>query len=137
MVGSKTKTGIVIALILALLVFALLMFGSQKDVTGETVRDIPNDSEIEGIVIEMNSEGFSPSSLTINQGETVTFVNVGDGKYWPASDDHPTHDLYLGFDSKRGINPEEIWSFTFENVGEWNFHDHLNPQNTGTIIVTE
>lgn len=100
-------------------------------------------------VIEMSSSGFSPSSITIKKGDTVTFKTVDSGSYWPASAVHPTHTVYPGsgidkcgtgaqiFDACGGIGEGQSWSFTFNEVGSWNYHNHLNPSNFGKIIVTE
>ena len=109
----------------------------------------------------MTSEGFSPKSITIKSGETVTFLNKDAAtRHWPASAMHPTHTVYAGanynepgtyagslacksegvaktgaFDSCRGISPGESWTFTFTQVGSWAYHDHLVSGNYGKIIV--
>lgn len=85
--------------------------------------------------IDMNNGGFSPASITVNRGGKVTFVNRGGKSMWPASDPHPTHTAYSGFDPRHGIAPTESWSFTFTKAGTWYYHDHLSPLLTGTIIV--
>lgn len=87
--------------------------------------------------------GFAPNPLRIKLGSVVTFVNNSSGKLWPASDIHPTHAQYpttggcLGstFDACRGIMPGEVWQFKFDIAGTWSYHNHLNPQDIGTIVV--
>lgn len=87
--------------------------------------------------------GFAPSPLRIKLGAVVTFVNNSSGKLWPASDIHPTHTQYpttggcLGstFDACRGIMPGEVWQFKFDIAGTWSYHNHLSPQDIGTIVV--
>lgn len=88
-------------------------------------------------VISMTSSGFSPSTLEIAPGTTVSFRNDGVRNHWPASAVHPTHQEYPGFDALRAIPPGGHYSFTFENPGTWRYHDHLNPAKTATITVTE
>jgi plastocyanin len=95
----------------------------------------------------ITSSGFSPRTLTIKVGDTVTWVNKDSVPHWPASDVHPTHRLYPGsgiekcgsgeeiFDACKGLAPGETFSFTFKHKGTWPYHDHLNPGLTGTIIV--
>jgi plastocyanin len=95
----------------------------------------------------ITSSGFSPSTLTIKVGDTVTFINKDSRPHWPASDVHPTHRLYPGsgiekcgsgeeiFDACKGLAPGETFSFTFKYRGTWTYHDHLYPYLTGTIIV--
>lgn len=87
--------------------------------------------------------GFSPSSLTVSKGTSVTFRNDSSQRMWPASAKHPTHEVYpeaggcigSAFDACAGIDPAGSWSFEFNQVGAWKYHDHLNPSFTGTIVV--
>jgi plastocyanin len=88
-----------------------------------------------GAVVMMEADGFSPATLTVESGETVTFENTSDDDRWPASNVHPTHELYPEFDAKKAVLPGESYSFTFERVGSWGYHDHLNPGLGGTITV--
>lgn len=85
--------------------------------------------------VSMSETGFSPATLTVKAGTTVTFVNNGQAPHWPASEVHPTHQLLPGFDSLRGLATGETYSFTFTQKGSWRCHDHLNPQLKCTIVV--
>lgn len=86
-------------------------------------------------IVEITSSGFSPKTLTINSGDKVTWINKGSTNSWPASNNHPTHTIYSGFDSLGALSTGESYSFTFENVGAWNYHNHLIPSKQGTVIV--
>ena len=81
--------------------------------------------------------GFEPSRQTVPVGYMVTFVNDGQAAHWPASDDHPTHVKLPGFDAKRGLATGEEYSFIFSAVGEWGYHDHLNPNVKGVVVVEQ
>ncbi|QQG38663.1 MAG: cupredoxin domain-containing protein [Candidatus Woesearchaeota archaeon] len=121
----------------------------RPDLTGSGAQEIDEDiittettaSQI--FTVEMSDSGFSSSSLTVNKGDTVKFVAKGSGSYWPASAIHPTHDVYpeaggcIGskFDACKGLTDGEEFSFTFNEAGEWKYHDHLNPSKFGTITV--
>jgi len=99
--------------------------------------------------VEMSPSGFSPDSLTIKAGDTVTFLAVDGSNRWPASAFHPTHTAYPGssiqkcstdeknmiFDSCGVVAEGQSWSFTFDEVGEWNYHDHDDSKVFGKIIV--
>jgi plastocyanin len=82
-----------------------------------------------------SSGAFSPANLNIKKGDSVMWVNGDNSTRWPASDPHPTHTSYAGFDS-RGITPGSSWSFVFNNTGTWGWHDHLNSSTKGTITVS-
>lgn len=98
-------------------------------------------------VVKITSSGFSPKTLTVKAGTTVTFVNEDSNKHWPASAMHPTHTLYPGsgidkcgtgeeiFDACRGLAKGESFSFNFNEKGSWKYHDHLSVSSTGTIVV--
>lgn len=87
--------------------------------------------------ISMTDTGYSPSTLTIKNGDTVKFTNNGTKANWPASAPHPTHTDYPEFDPKQEIAVGQSWSFTFTKTGTWRFHDHLNATRFGSITVTE
>lgn len=88
------------------------------------------------VTISINSSGdYSSYNLSINRGDTVKWVNNDNTNHEPASDPHPQHTLYPGFDSN-GIGPGGSWSFVFSNSGSWGWHDHLFPSKKGTITVS-
>ena len=89
------------------------------------------------VVVNMIDTGFVPNTLSIKQGQTVEFVNTGKNAHWPASDLHPTHEIYPEFDPKKPIASGESWSFVFEKIGKWNMHDHMHASFKGSIEVTE
>lgn len=96
-----------------------------------------NNSTVSGPIINMGAEEFSPKQLTITAGTTVNFINSDTKDHWPASNPHPLHTDYPGFDPKSAVKPGSSWSFVFNNSGTWAFHDHLNTQLKGVIIVTK
>jgi plastocyanin len=86
-------------------------------------------------VVKITDEGFDPATLTVASGDTVTFENESSDDSWPASDVHPTHQLYPGFDAKKPLLPGDSYSFTFTKAGSWGYHNHLEPDVKGTIVV--
>lgn len=101
-------------------------------------------------IVEITSTGFSPVKLEIKQGETVRWINKQPQKSWPASAVHPSHTVYPGsdikkcgtveqstiFDACRGIEEGEAYEFTFNQIGAWDYHDHLTARWRGDIIVS-
>ena len=120
----------------------------EEAIQEEDEIEIPTN-EIKEVTIEMSSSGFSPNSIEIEVGTKVNFLNVGTRNIWPASDHHPTHTVYPDsgitkcgtseeeniFDSCKGISPGETYSFVFNEIGTWDYHDHLRSSLSGTIIV--
>ena len=91
---------------------------------------------------------YVPDTVHISVGQKVTWINE-DQVFWPAANLHPTHKQYPGsnitkcgtaardtlFDACEAMGPNAEYSFTFDIVGEWRFHDHINPRAQGTVIV--
>lgn len=86
--------------------------------------------------IDYDGNQFAPKTLNIKVGDYVIFKNIGTTSFWPASDPHPTHTGYSGFDAGKAVAVGGKYQFQFEKVGTWGFHDHLNPEAVGTVIVT-
>jgi len=87
------------------------------------------------VAVSYSDKGFSPGVVEVAQGGTVTFKNESSRDVWVASNDHPSHLLYSEFDAKKGYTPGSEYTFTFEKVGSWKYHDHLKASLGGIVIV--
>lgn len=85
-------------------------------------------------LIKITSSGFSPKSITIKMGESVTWENTDTENHTVNSDNHPTHTLFT-FLNLGVIKPTEKKSATPAKAGTFTYHDHLNPSLTGSITV--
>jgi plastocyanin len=95
------------------------------------------DSFFDVFVVIDDRGQFSPSAVKVSKGGKVTWINKSSVAVWPASAFHPTHTLYPGFDALRGLKTGETYSFVFEKVGSWKYHNHLNSGVTGVVEVVE
>lgn len=121
----------------------------QPSVSGQSSDAVTPQSSVgqtpavEEKVATYTDSGYSPSTITVKKGEAVTFKNQSSRSMWTASAVHPTHRGYpttggcisSTFDACQGIQPGNSWSFTFDIAGTWKYHDHLNPGDTGAIVV--
>ena len=128
---------IVVLIIIALIVGAYFMFRDEP---------VAPLDENQGTTVTYTDTGFSPKTITIKRGDAVNFVNQSSGDMWVASAMHPTHIVYSGTTlNEHCPDPEndsfdqcvagDSFSFTFDKVGTWNYHDHLGPTNFGTVVV--
>lgn len=85
--------------------------------------------------ITYTDNGFSPQTITVKVGTPVTFVNQSSTGMWVASNPHPVHTDLPGFDEKQSVDSGGSYTYTFEKVGSWGFHNHRNPSDGGTVIV--
>lgn len=90
------------------------------------------------VEVDYTATGFSPKTVTVKKGTTVKFVNQSGSPMDVASNPHPVHTDYPGFDQyKSDARGKDEYDFTFDKVGTWGYHNHLNSSDTGTVIVTE
>lgn len=97
--------------------------------------------------VTFDGSSFSPASVTIAQGGTITWTSTA-GPLWVASDPHPIHNGYDGTTMQQhcasgytGATPFDqctggtTYSFTFNKVGTWGYHDHLEASIMGSVTV--
>ena len=136
-----------IIIILAIALVALAGCGKKADLTADSEPSESNTQTeattvavsddvvpVENLVLVEGGK-FSPETLTVKKGTEVTWVNKDTGPCWIASDPHPIHNGYSGFDAGRGIKQDETYKFTFSRVGTFSYHDHLDLTKTGKIII--
>jgi plastocyanin len=98
--------------------------------------------------VKLMNGSFSPATLTVPVGTTVTFVNQSSEDMWIASDDHPDHTDYDGTTRDEhcapgyaGATPLDecgtgnTYTFTFTKAGTWGYHNHADHDEKGTIVV--
>ena len=59
-------------------------------------------------VVEFTDDGFVPKRLEIEVGQQVRFVNVSESSLWPASNIHPTHQIFPEFDSGNPVGEDGV-----------------------------
>jgi len=109
--------------------------GSVTTTNNDIVVD--NGSMInETIEISLEETGLRSVNVSIKKGNTIKFINNSSKAFWPASDPHPVHTNLAGFDARQGLSQGESYSFTFTQEGNFGYHNHLNPGQSGIITVT-
>lgn len=102
----------------------------------DVMQDYPTTpSATQSAVVTYADTGFSPSVTTITVGSTVTFTNESSKSMWVASAVHPTHSLLPGFDQLASVGKGVTYEYTFIKVGTWKYHNHMNPTDTGSVVV--
>ena len=97
------------------------------------------------IMVSYGPNGFEPKEVTTTLGSKVTWVNESENFMWVAASKHPVHADYpektdkdcLGsaFDQCISVGTGESYSFKFMQKGSWNYHNHVAPNNWGTVVV--
>jgi plastocyanin len=84
--------------------------------------------------IKVTKNGFEPSNITIKAGTRLIWINESGEPATVNSDNHPTHLLFpflnLGeFDNKSSVQAD------FDKAGTYTYHNHLNPEEKGKVVV--
>ncbi|HYE22305.1 MAG TPA: hypothetical protein VD998_01805 [Verrucomicrobiae bacterium] len=127
-------------LILALVAGAVWIFKAENTNKPQSEREkffSKDQISSSDVVIRQTESGYEPETITIKKGQRVVWVNETNTFIWPASNLHPTHNIYPEFDPREPFDKGMAWSFTFDEVGEWSFHDHLKPNRRGMVKVEE
>lgn len=89
------------------------------------------------VKVSIAADGFTPASLTLTLGTTVTWTNTDTNPHRVASDPYPTNDGLPGFDSTEALQTNDHYSYTFNKVGTFTYHDQQNPYDLkGTVTVS-
>lgn len=125
---------LVLAIILVAVSFATVVF-LKKDTD---ITKLPKDKVVQSASVEITEKGFIPATLQVKKGTIVTFTNKDKAPHQPAVDPHPSHDSLAGFDAQTKLEKGQSYSFFFDKVGTWTYHDHLNPlKNNGIVKVSK
>jgi len=95
-------------------------------------------------LVSYNGTGFSPTTLTVKEGDTIRFTNNSSGQLWVASVGVGTTDIYPGssscggsaFDSCGPLQSGGFWQFTLTKSGVYDFQNKRDPSQSGTITIT-
>jgi plastocyanin len=77
--------------------------------------------------VNIYGSSFSPKTVTIIQGDTVTWVNRDNANHQILAD--------KGQFVSPILRPKQTYSFTFNAAGTYTYKDELHPRITGTIVV--
>jgi plastocyanin len=103
------------------------------------------------VTVTYGSNGFSPASVTVPVGGTVTWVNQGTDRMWVGSSRHPDHTVYDGTSTSQHCSGGTAtsaavfdqcsagtrYTFTFTKAGTWYYHNHANAGHFGSVTVTQ
>lgn len=102
-------------------------------VTNTTGLNMEKEIPVKGVIWIVDGS-FNPSVITIEAGDTVTWINKDEIDRQVASDPYPSHTDLPELVSDVLTNGDE-YEFTFDKTGAWVYHDNLNPISKGTVIV--
>lgn len=102
---------------------------SQQAVTPPAQEQKQNEA-----IVTITVSGFAPQALTIKTGTRVVWMNKSGGTVTVNSAAHPTHLVYPPLNLGEFGNGSSV-QLGFDKPGTYSYHNHLNPNQTGTIVV--
>ncbi len=102
----------------------------------ETQESSPAMEQSEETQVELTSSGFSPKDITIKKGTKVVWTNNSGSTATVDSNPHPIHTSYPEMNLGQ-FGDGETLEFNFPEAGTFNYHNHLNSSQGGTVTVTE
>ncbi len=137
---NKSLVAVVGVLVLVVIVFVLSRT-TLKPTEQKTVMDESPQSQsakpleqLEPYLITVTDTGFSPSELTVKKGGKVVWVNKSSKIVTLASADHPSHRKYPALNLGDFVKGTTV-QLVFDTPGTYTYHNHLNPTQTGTVVV--
>lgn len=140
----NTKNLILAGAALLLLVGGFLLLSNKTPASEEnkviTTSSSPSASPVsspnvkEEAKITVTKNGFEPKMLKVKLGTTVVWENKSGKMNNVSSDQHPTHTLFP-FLNLGNFEDGSSVSAMLDKVGIYTYHNHLDPLQTGTIIV--
>lgn len=82
----------------------------------------------------LGDSGFVPKDITVKAGSRVVWINKSGKNATVNSYTHPTHLLYPFLNLGEFANATTV-QVVVDKIGKYSYHNHLNPNETGTITV--
>lgn len=94
----------------------------------------PSATAVSQDTIVLTADGFSPATLTVKAGTTVTWTNQSGADATVNSSPHPIHTDYPPLNLGSLPNGGSV-SLIFDKPGTYKYHNHLKPSQFGQIVV--
>ncbi|NKS32707.1 copper-binding protein [Rhodococcus hoagii] len=108
---------------------AATLSGCSSDAGGDAPADLPGGTD-KALTVEVKNMTYSPASITIQAGQTVT---------WVFDDRGVPHDV-VGRGSAESVLRSPLlktgtWQFTFTEPGTYDYTCSLHPDMLGVVVV--
>lgn len=95
--------------------------------------ETPDTNQTADDEVEIEDFAFTPTSITVKKGTTVTWTNKDSDQHNVVPDDGDS-EVFKGSDL---LSKDASYSFTFNTPGTYSYHCGPHPYMTGTVTVTE
>lgn len=128
---ARTKTFLLAVLTIGAIIFAGIFFYSFQK---ENITQRFKAFTIKRHTVLYDGTIFTPEFVVIHLGDTVAIKNNSQTPMSIAVGRHENHKTLNGFQEKI-INSKQEYTFTPQEKGVFDIHDHLNPKKLGYLVV--
>ena len=89
------------------------------------------------VTVQITHSGFEPETVSVKQGQSVTWINSDTASHQIAADPYPTHASLPALFSGESLAQNETYSFTFDKPGTYTYHDPLHPASLKATVIVE
>ena len=119
----KIRRGVFVSSFLTAVALAgALLLAGPLDSTVHAQQPAPTAAEV-----KVDNFSFSPATLTVAVGTTVTWTNQDDIPHTVVSTD--------GVFKSKALDTDDKFSFVFTKVGTYPYFCSIHPKMTGTVVV--
>ena len=132
---NKKYVWVIILLVIIVAVGGFLLLSNKtnnKPAVKPTTQTTKSIIQTENVAV--TSTGFEPKTITIKKGTRIIWTNKSGNTVTVNSDNHPTN-LLWPFLNLGTFNNGSSVSVVFENTGKYTYHNYLNPDQKGIVIV--
>ena len=134
------RSKILAAIVAGIVAMSLALIFANDDSIPEEKQKLAEELPKITIAIAMSSSRpgcettgcYLPTIITINQHDTITWINEDRGLHTVTTGYYDTPD---GMIESEQIAPAETFSFTFDDTGQFHYYCRLHPWMEGTVIV--
>ena len=117
-----TRRGALVAFATSIMLAAAVLPGSAQTETAPPA--------VTSAHVSIDNFSFTPQTLTVKAGTTVTWTNRDDIPHGIASDNK-------AFTRSKALDTEDSYSVTFTTPGTFKYFCYIHPHMTGNIIVEQ
>jgi len=118
---NKILLALIIVFVIIILVGVYLIYYKNPTINQPQSQAQPTDN-----TISIKNFAFSPGTITIKSGTTVTWLN----------EDSAPHTIKFATFNSNILNNGATFQFTFNDAGTYDYYCAIHPSMKGKIIVT-
>jgi len=116
-----------LASLIAVVLSLVLLAGCSSNSSAPSTQTSSTASSASQLSVNIAGFAFSPQTLTVAKGTTVTWTNNDSTTHTVTSDS--------GVWDSNNLSPGKTFSYTFNQAGTFAYHCNIHPSMTASVVV--